>query len=85
MQLNIEIPDEYLSVTQPNEIVKCMKLNVALMMYQSGEVSVEAASKFAEVSLYDFFGECKKRLIEVQCYDASEVFEDFATYMRAVS
>jgi len=85
MQLNIEIPDEYLSVTQPNEIVKCLKLNVALMMYQSGEVSVEAASKFAEVPLYDFFDECKKRLIEVQCYDASEVFEDVATYMRAVS
>jgi len=75
MQLTLNIPD-FTAFTLNNdlqELQKTIKLNSALMLFKSGKFSIEQASDFADMSLYDFMAECHKNHISVIGYDDEEL------------
>jgi len=48
-------------------------LNIALILFKYAKFSIEQASHFANLSLYDFMDECKKNHIPVISYDEDEL------------
>jgi predicted HTH domain antitoxin len=63
MQLTLEIPDQYIQGQRQNQIAQQIKLYVALMMFQSGQLSRGAACELAGIDIYDFFQACKQHQI----------------------
>ncbi len=75
MQVTINIPDfAPLTLNKDiQELKQTIKLNTALMLYKNAKFSIEQASKFANVSIYDFMVECSKNKIPVISYDKNEL------------
>ena len=55
------------------ELKQTIKLNTALMLFKNSKFSIEQASHFTNLSLYDFMNECKKNHIPVISYDENEL------------
>jgi len=49
--------------------MQTIRLSIALMLFKNAKFSIEQASHFANLSLYDFMDECKKNQIAVISYD----------------
>ncbi len=49
------------------------KISTALILFKNSKFSIEQASHFANLSLYDFMDKCKKNRIPVISYDESEL------------
>jgi len=62
MQLTLNIPEFALLTLNKDiqELKQTIKLSTALMLFKNGKFSIEQASHFANLSLYDFMDECKK-------------------------
>ncbi len=75
MQVTINIPDFAPLILNKDiqELKQTIKLNTALMLYKNTKFSIEQASKFANVSIYDFMAECSKNQIPVISYDKDEL------------
>ena len=54
-------------------LIHSIKTSIALMLFKNGKFSIEQASHFANLSLYDFMDECKKNQIPVISYDEGEL------------
>ncbi len=50
-----------------------IKISTALMLFKNDKFSIEQASQFANLSLYDFMDECKKNQIPIISYDENEL------------
>ncbi len=64
MQLTLNIPD-FVPLTlnkDISELKQTIKLNTALIFFKNTKFSIEQASEFANISIYDFMNECKKTL-----------------------
>ena len=75
MQLTLNIP-EFAPLTlnkNMQELKQTIKLSAALMLFNNGKFSIEQASHFANLSLYDFMDVCKKNQIPVIRYDENEL------------
>ena len=75
MQVTLNIPD-FAPLTLNNdipELKKMIKLNTALMLFKNAKFSLEQASNFANISLYDFMAECAKNQIPVISYEVDEL------------
>jgi len=59
--------------TNVKELSQMIKLNTALMLFKKSKFSIEQASKFANLSIYDFMEECNKNQIAVISYDKNEL------------
>ena len=78
MQLTINIPD-FTPLTLNSdiqELKKTIKLSSALMFYKNGKLSIEQASKFADMSIYDLMIECSKNDIPVISYKDKELINE---------
>jgi len=78
MQVTLNIPD-FTPFTLNNdiqELKKTIKLNSALMLYKNGKLSIEQASDFAGLDLYDFVAECSKNNIAVISYSEEELVNE---------
>ena len=53
--------------------IDIVKVNIALMLFKKNKFSIEQASHFANLSLYDFMEECKKNHIPVVGYEEDEL------------
>jgi len=75
MQLTLNIPDfAPLSLNEDlKELAHTIKLNSALMLFRNHKFSIEQASHFANLSIYEFMEECKKNQIPVISYDEEEL------------
>jgi len=75
MQLTLNIPEFALLTLNEDiqELKQTIKLNTALMLFKNSKFSIEQASHFANLSLYDFMDECKKNQISVISYDENEL------------
>jgi len=75
MQLTINIPDfAPLTLNQDiKELANTIKLNTALMLFRNHRFSIEQASHFANLSIYDFMEQCKQNEIPVISYDVAEL------------
>jgi len=75
MQITLNIPD-FTPLALNNdvqELKQTIKLNSALMLYKNSKLSIEQASKFAGLDIYDFMAECSKNNISVISYDEQEL------------
>jgi predicted HTH domain antitoxin len=61
VKITLDVPDQYFGDEEPGEIGKRIKLYAALFMFQSGELSAEAAVELAGVKRYKFLSECGRR------------------------
>ena len=75
MQVTLSIPDFALLTLNRDlrELKQMIKTNSALMLYKNGKFSIEQASRFAGLSLYDFMAECKKNEISIIDYAEGEL------------
>ena len=66
MQLTLNIPEFALLTLNKDiqELKQTIKLSTALMLFKNSKFSIEQASYFANLSLYDFMEECKKNQIK---------------------
>ena len=75
MQLILNIPD-FAPLTLNKdlaELKQTIKLSSALMLFKNSKFSIEQASKFANLSIYEFINECKKNNISVISYEKDEL------------
>jgi len=79
MQLQLNIPDQYLLNVSPEELTARFKLYTALLMYQEGQLSSGAACEFAGVDRFAFLTACKRHHINTMDYDPDELTADFGT------
>ncbi|MDP5169133.1 MAG: UPF0175 family protein [Bacteroidia bacterium] len=70
------IPDNYLSLAGISQ--EELRLEVALIFYQRGNISLGKAAEFAEVSRHDFQQEMSRREIPVN-YDIEAFKKDMKT------
>jgi len=78
MQVTLNIPD-FAPLTLNNDISELkdiMKLNTALMLFKNTKFSLEQASHFANLSLYDFMAECSKNQIPIISYEENELADE---------
>ena len=75
MQLTLNIPEFAIFTLNKDmqELKQTIKTSTALMLFKNGKFSIEQASHFANLSLYDFMDECKKNQIPVISYDKGEL------------
>lgn len=75
MQVTLNIPD-FAPLTlnkDMTELKQTIKLNTALMLFKNAKFSIEQASHFANVSIYEFMEECKRNSIPVITYEENEL------------
>ena len=78
MQVTLNIPD-LTTLTLNNDIQELkhiIKLNTALMLYKNAKFSIEQASTFADLSIYEFMAECKKNQIPTISYSEDELLSE---------
>jgi predicted HTH domain antitoxin len=76
MELTVTIPEKYIVNHSPNELKLLLKLNTAIDMYRSGQISSGAAVEFiGEIDRFEFLYECKKRGVEPQTYESTDELE----------
>ena len=75
MQLTLNIPEFALLTLNKDlqELKQIIKISTALMLFKNSKFSIEQASHFANLSLYDFMEECKKNQIHVISYEEDEL------------
>ena len=59
-----------------SELKKMLKINTALLLFKNAKFSLEQASRFANISLYDFMTECSKNQIPVISYEENELVDE---------
>ena len=76
MELTVNIPEKYTISRSPDELRLLLKLNTAIDMYRSGQISSGAAVEFiGEIDRAEFLYECRKRGVEPQSYENTEELE----------
>jgi len=76
MQFTIQIPDIYFVNERKQNIEKQIKLYVALMMFQSGQISAGAACEIAEIDRFTFVEKCKEYNIPVIDLNIDEIKDE---------
>jgi predicted HTH domain antitoxin len=83
MQIMVEIPEQYLLDRNPEELAKHIKLNAALRMFQSHELSAGAAAELAGVDRFTFALECQKHGIAIVDYPAEDLRAELESMRNA--
>ena len=75
MQVTLNIPDSAVFTLNSDiqELKHTIKLNSALMLFKNEKLSIEQASSFAGMGIYDFMEECSKNNIAVISYEENEL------------
>ena len=75
MQVTLNIPDfAPLALNKSiEELQQTIKLNTALMLFKNGKFSIEQASNFSNLSIYDFMKECNNNQISIISYSEDEL------------
>ncbi|MGK5092397.1 UPF0175 family protein [Deltaproteobacteria bacterium TL4] len=81
MEVSVEIPDQYLNHKVP-QLIKQLKLNTAIEMYRSDELSAGAACEFAGTDRFEFLVECRKRGIEIRTYEDEQELKDEVSMLK---
>lgn len=76
MEITVEVPEQYMVDSDPEEFGRRMKLSTALLMFQSGQISAGAASELAGVDRWAFAAECARHDIPLIDYDSGELEEE---------
>jgi predicted HTH domain antitoxin len=83
MRISIDVPEEYVLDQGPAEVARRLKLNAALLMFQTGELSAGGATQLAGVDRFTFAAECKRHGIPLVDYDPAELRDELEAVPRA--
>lgn len=85
MKVTLDIPDSYalyFNLSALSCLEKQFKLFAASMLVKQGKISVSKGAELAEITIYDFFRECKGNDIPVIDYSKEELEEEFETLRK---
>lgn len=72
MQITLDLP-EHVADADPERLAQRIRLAVALVLFEAGEISAGAAARFAEVDRFTFAEECMRRGIPLVDYPPEEL------------
>lgn len=80
MQISFSLPDNQFITESPEEVTQKIRMFAALGLYQSGELSISAASELAGMDRYTFLDFCKQEGITLQTQTPDELEADFKKF-----
>jgi predicted HTH domain antitoxin len=80
MQISFSLPESQFIAETPEEATKKIRLYAALGLYQSGELSIGAASELAGVGRYEFLDFCKHEGVILRTQTLEELEADFKKF-----
>jgi predicted HTH domain antitoxin len=80
MQISFSLPESQFIAETPEEATKKIRLYAALGLYQSGELSIGAASELAGVDRYEFLDICKREGVILHTQTPEELEADFKKF-----
>ena len=82
MDIVVNIPEKYVITRNLDKLKFLLKLNTAVELYRSGQLSAGAAVEFiGEIDRFEFLYECRKRQVEPQNYESIEELEAEVTIL----
>lgn len=76
MQITVDVPEQFMVDSDPDEFGQRMKLSTALLMFQDGKISAGAACEPAGVNRWAFADECARHNIPLVDYEPGELEEE---------
>ena len=83
MQINVEVPEQFVLDSSSEELARRLTLYAALRMFQSGEVSAGGAAQFAGVDRFTFAAECKRHGVPLIDYSPDELHLEIGSFRQA--
>lgn len=80
MQITFSLPDNSFITESPEEVTRKIRMYAALGLYQSGELSIGAASELADMDRYAFLEFCKQEGVTLQTQTPEELEADFKKF-----
>ena len=80
MQISFSLPDNQFITESPEEVTRKIRMYAALGLYQSGELSIGAASELAGMDRYAFLEFCKQEGVNLQTQTPEELEADFKKF-----
>jgi predicted HTH domain antitoxin len=76
MQISFSLPESQFIANTPEKAVKKIRLYAALGLYQTGELSIGAASELAGLDRYAFMEFCKRESVLLHTQSPEELEND---------
>lgn len=76
MQISFSIPENQFIDESPDTVTKKIRLYAALGLYQSGEISIGAASELSGLDRYEFLEFCKREGVTLHTQTPDELEAD---------
>jgi predicted HTH domain antitoxin len=83
VQINVEVPEEFVLERGAAAMARRLKLYAALRMFQSGELSAGGAGQLADLDRFTFAAECKRHGIPRADSPAEELGAELESIRRA--
>lgn len=80
MLISFSLPESQFIAESPESVTKKIRMYAALGLYQSGELSIGAASEFAGVDRYDFLDFCKHEGVALHTQTPDELEAEFKKF-----
>ena len=80
MQISFSLPENQFITEPPEEVTRKIRMYAALGLYQSGELSIGAASELAGMDYYAFLEFCKQEGVTLQTQTPDELEADFKKF-----
>ena len=77
MQISFSLPESQFITESLEEATKKIRLYAALGLFQSGELSIGAASELAGVDRYEFLDFCKREGVTLHTQTPAELEAEF--------
>ena len=77
MLISFSLPDNQFIAETPEMVTKKIRMYAALGLYQSGELSIGAASELAAVDRYEFLDLCKHEGVVLHTQTPDELEMEF--------
>ena len=77
MQISFSLPESQFVAETPEAVTQKIRLYAALGLYQSGELSIGAASELAGVDRYEFLEICKHEGVTLHTQTPDELEAEF--------
>jgi predicted HTH domain antitoxin len=77
MLISFSLPDNQFIAETPEMVTKKIRAYAALGLYQSGELSIGAASELADVDRYEFLDLCKREGVILHTQTPDELEAEF--------
>jgi predicted HTH domain antitoxin len=77
MLISFSLPESQFIAESPEAVTQKIRMYAALGLYQSGELSIGAASELAGVDRYDFLDFCKHERVTLHTQTPDELEVEF--------